>query len=173
MNYIPWKLLRSWRCLACGSCCKKYVVDLTWEEYGKIGKFWPDKVRIKKGKPYLARKMGGSCPFLYGRLCYLQMLNMKPFACKVWPFRVLLKPDKLDKNFDGLYLSGNREYFIYINPKCFGINRGDPADFEKTIEEVINLWNGSNQQQYYSTNKDIDFKKDSLMANVGSREPDQ
>jgi len=153
MNYIPWRLTKSWRCLACGNCCKRYAVKLTWKEHRKIAKFWPDKVRIKNKKPYLGRRIDGRCEFLSGNLCHLQMLNMKPFACKIWPFRVLLKPDKMDKNFDGLYQTSNKEYFVYLNPKCIGINKGNPIDFKKTTEEIINLWNGLKKEQYYSTNR--------------------
>lgn len=153
MNWIPWRSVRSWRCYACGRCCRKYAVNLTWEEYTKIGRFWPDRVRIKKKKPYLGRKKGGRCKFLSRNLCQLQMLNMKPFACKMWPFKVLLKPDKGDKEFNGLYQADGREYFVYLDPKCVGINRADPADFKKTVEEMVNLWTGSRKKQHYSTNK--------------------
>ncbi len=78
---------------------------------------------------------------------------MKPSVCKMWPFRVLLKPDKMDKNFDGLYQVNNKEYFVYLNPKCLGINKGNPIDLKKTIEEIINLWNGLKDEQYYSTSR--------------------
>jgi len=86
-------------------------------------------------------------------LCQLQMFNMKPFACKVWPFKVMLKPDKVDREFEGLYQTSNKEYFVYLHPRCLGINRGNPADFKKTIEEIISLWNGLDREQYYSTNR--------------------
>lgn len=155
MSCVPWRLVKSWRCLSCGSCCRRYVVNLTWEEYRKIIKFWPGKVRIKDNKPYLGRKTEGDCEFLSGNLCYLQMLDMKPLACKVWPFIVLLKPDKMDKNFDGLYQTTSKEYFVYLNPRCLGINKGNPVDFKRTIDEVINLWNGLKKEQYYSTNKEL------------------
>ena len=130
------------------------MVNLTREEYNKIGKLWPDKVIIRKKRPYLRRDVNGKCEFLSGKLCSLQLLGMKPFACKVWPFKVSLKPDKLDKEFDGLYIMDEKEYFVYLNPKCTGINKGDPFLFRKSIEEVIALWNGSKKEQYYSTNTD-------------------
>jgi hypothetical protein len=153
MNYIPWRLAKSWRCLACGSCCGRYAVNLTWEEYRRIGKFWPDRVRIKNRKPYLGRRIDGRCEFLSRKLCHLQVLNMKPSVCKIWPFKVLLKPARMDKNFDGLYQTGTKEYFVYLNPKCSGISRGNSIHFNSTIEEIINLWSGLKKEQYYSTNR--------------------
>ena len=159
MNSVPWRLVKSWTCLACGSCCRRYAVNLTWKEHRKIGKFWPDKVRIKKKKPYLGRRIDGTCEFLSGKLCRLQMLNIKPFACKIWPFRVLLKPDKMDKNFDGLYQTHNKEYFIYLSPTCLGINKGNPIDLNKTVEEVIRLRNGIEREQYYSTSREFNFSQ--------------
>lgn len=59
----------------------------------------------------------------------------------------------MDKDFKGLYPTAGKEYFVYLNPKCSGINRGNPADFKKTIQEIINLQNGLKEKQYYSTSK--------------------
>jgi peptide methionine sulfoxide reductase MsrB len=78
---------------------------------------------------------------------------MKPSVCKIWPFKVLLKPARMDKNFDGLYQTGTKEYFVYLNLKCLGINRGNSIHFNSTIEEIINLWSGLKKEQYYSTNR--------------------
>lgn len=152
-SYIPWKLVKSWRCLACGNCCRRYLVNLTREEWLKIGRLWPNKTRIKGGKFYLRRNIDGRCKFLSGKLCYLQFFNMKPLACKLWPFMVQLKPDKIDEEFEGLYHTGKKEYFVYLNSKCSGINRGNPADLKNTIDEIINLWNGSQKNQFFSTSK--------------------
>jgi len=155
IEHIPWKLVKSWECIACGICCRRYIVSLTPEEYKILFKFWPEKVLMRKGKPYLKRKKDGGCEFLVGNLCSLQILGMKPVACKVWPFKVLLKPDKFDRDFNGLYQreKEGREYFIYINPKCQGINRGEPDNFKKVIDEIIEIWNGLKKKQYYSTSR--------------------
>ena len=154
VNYIPWRLIRSWKCLACGRCCKKYRVNLTWEEYEKIARYWPQEVKRTGDGFYLKRRPDGGCRFLWGKLCYLQILNMKPLACKLWPFMILTRPDKMDINFEGLYQFKNKEYFVYLNPKCSGINKGDPLNLKKVIEEVINLWLGLKKNQYYSTNRE-------------------
>ena len=155
VNYIPWRLTKSWTCLMCGRCCKRYAVNLTWKEYSEISKFWPDKVRIRNKEPYLGRKMDGRCEFLWGNACFLEMVGMKPLACKLWPFMVLTKPLKIDENFDGLYRTNEREYFVYLNPNCYGINRGNPVELANTIEEVIKIWNGSRKEQYYSTSRKL------------------
>lgn len=155
MEYVPYKQIESWKCLACGKCCRRYAVNLTWKEYREIKKFRPDKVRIKKRKPYLKRKADGRCEFLYGDLCSLQALDMKPVACKVWPFKVLPKPAKNDREFDGLYQTADKkEYFVYINPRCSGINKGNPFQLQRSVEEIIAFWNGSKKQQRYSTSND-------------------
>lgn len=159
VNYIPWRLVKSRTCFMCGSCCTRYAIAFTWEEHRRIGRFWPDKVRVKNRKPYLGRRVDGRCDFLYGKGCYLQIVNMKPFSCKIWPFRVLLKPDRVDRSFHGLCQINNRERFVYLNPACSGINKGNPLDLSETLREVIELSIDSKRQQRYSTAKQLDFNR--------------
>ncbi|MFP4081913.1 MAG: YkgJ family cysteine cluster protein [Candidatus Aminicenantes bacterium] len=150
---MPWKLVKSWACLACGRCCRRYSINLSWKEYEHLNRFWPDKVKIKNKRPYLKKRRDGRCVFLQGKLCSLQMLKSKPFACKLWPFKILSEPDEMDKDFEGLYLYRNKEYFVYINPQCSGINRGNPRNLKKAIQEVISIWSGSKRAQIHSTSQ--------------------
>lgn len=152
-GYIPWKLLESWQCLGCGSCCARFSVNISWDEYDKVKRFFPEGVRLRGGNPYLATRRDGRCRFLWGRMCYLQIIGMKPLSCKIWPFRILLRPDKMDEDFEGLYQIGEKEYFVYLNIRCKGLNKGNPAEFRKTIEEVINILKGKKREQYYSTGR--------------------
>jgi len=59
--------------------------------------------------------------------------------------------------FHGLYRTHNKEYFVYLNPTCSGINKGNPVDLARTVREVIELSTGSKRKQYYSTYRELDF----------------
>lgn len=72
---------------------------------------------------------------------------------------ILPKPTPMDRNFGGLYQTHSKEYFIYLNPTCLGINKGNPLDLKKTLEEVIKLWIGLERQQRYSTNRGLNLSQ--------------
>jgi len=152
--YIPWRRIQSWRCLACGMCCGVYRVRLRKQEWELIGKLWPEAITERNRGAYL-RKIGGRCVFQKGRLCSLQPLGLKPLACKLWPFVVFTAPvsEWETEGWESLFILGEREYFIYVDTACKGINQGDPKELEKVIAESVEIHNNPRVRQCLTTSQ--------------------
>jgi Fe-S-cluster containining protein len=153
---IPWKYVQDWFCTACGMCCKGYDVVLDFPEWVRIVKnYGVNFTEPSISRFFLKHKTDGTCAFLYnfnGRwLCSLQQ-NMKPIACKLWPFKVSDKP-KFGRPNEALYNYGGRKLYIYADPSCIGLQWGTPTqNFQnEIIPEFIDLALGLKQKQFYST----------------------
>jgi len=107
-------------------------------------------------KFYLGKKDDGTCIFLtkfYDTwLCGLQ--DMKPKACKLWPFKVLSRPGFGRPNEAG-YKYRDRDFFVYVDPACIGIRWGPPTQglTHKTIPELVEIALGLREKQLYSTSR--------------------
>ncbi|RLI42074.1 hypothetical protein DRO69_10795 [Candidatus Bathyarchaeota archaeon] len=157
MKPIPWRYVSSWNCIACGMCCKSYEVVISFPEWINIVRSYGVGVtKPSINKFHLKRRKDGSCVFLYRFfdrwLCSLQ--NMKPIACKLWPFKILDKPRFGGPN-EAFYNYGDRRLFIYVDPLCRGIRWGNPTqEFAcKTMTELVEIALGRREKQYYSTSK--------------------
>jgi Fe-S-cluster containining protein len=75
---------------------------------------------------FLKRLEDGSCSFLCNfagnYLCGLQ--DMKPNACKIWPFKVLADP-KYGEPTQAAFDFKGEELFIYADSNCGGLRYGD------------------------------------------------
>jgi Fe-S-cluster containining protein len=152
---IPWRLIESWNCSACGLCCKGFDVVLDFPEWINIVKaYGVDYTQPGISRFYLKHKTDGTCVFLgnfYGNwLCSLQ--QMKPIACKLWPFKVLDKP-KWGRPNEALYNCNGVRLYVYADPSCVGLRWGDPnPEFTNTVlPEFIDLALGQRRKQHYST----------------------
>jgi len=157
MILIPWRYVESWNCVACGMCCKGYQVVLGFNEWVDIiRKYGVGVTQSDINKFYLGKKGDGTCLFLtkfYDTwLCGLQ--DMKPKACKLWPFKVLSGP-KFGRPDEAIYEDRGRSFFVYVDPACIGIRWGKPTqDFMyKTLPEFIEIALGLREKQYYSTSR--------------------
>ncbi len=138
-RYIPWRYVRSWECLACGTCCKRFVAPLTTYEYIMITRhFGHFVVEMSGAKPRL-RSLQNGCIFLAEGLCSLQALGMKPLACRLWPFAVREKPLKAYSHERALFEYRGSEYYVYIHSACRGIGKGNPATFRLAIQEAVEI----------------------------------
>ena len=95
MQFVPWQNIADWHCKACGYCCKLYSVVLGFPEWLQFAKtFGVETTVAGLDRFYIKRTSDGSCAFLCNQannyFCGLQ--NMKPEACKIWPFKVLSEP---------------------------------------------------------------------------------
>lgn len=145
---LPWRRIRSWACLACGECCQRFRPVLSAYEYALfLRKFGSGVIEIDSlGNPHL-RHVRGRCTFLNSKnLCQLQPLGMKPWVCKLWPFKV---SNKLDPRAEFRY--EGREYHIFVDPSCRGVNKGDPQRLPATISEIIDIYHDPSTEQRYST----------------------
>jgi Fe-S-cluster containining protein len=96
MQFVPWQYIADWKCGACGLCCRAYSVVLNFQEWLRIIKnYGVETTTSGLNKLFIKKKSDGSCAFLYNPsntyVCGLQ--HMKPKACKLWPFKILGKPE--------------------------------------------------------------------------------
>lgn len=157
MQFIPWQTIANWKCTACGCCCKLYSVVLNFPEWLQLIKiFGPETTVAGINNLYIKRTSDGSCTFLcrYGHtyLCGLQ--NMKPIACKLWPFKILSEPKYGQANLARFNYQG-RQIFIYADPMCNGLQFGMPTwEFTSLIlPEFIELALGTRNTQHKTTGK--------------------
>jgi hypothetical protein len=161
MKFVPWRYISDWKCDLCGNCCMLYSVVIDFPEWFEIVKrFGIEKTTAGVDRLYIKRGNDGSCPFVYrfgnGCLCGLQ--NMKPGACKQWPFRVLFEPRFGDANH-ALYEYGDLRLFVYADSMCSGLRYGSPRwDFAtSTLREFVALTLGKRQVQWKTTHSQRPF----------------
>jgi len=155
MVFVPWQYIGDWKCNACGVCCKAYSVVLNFQEWLKIVKNYGVEITSSGlNKLFIKRRGDGSCVFLYNvsnmYLCGLQ--QMKPKACKLWPFKVLSKPEFGYAN-EAAYGYGENELFVYADSTCSGLRYGKPTrEFAgHTLKEFIEIALGLRSEQYKTT----------------------
>jgi len=158
MQFVPWQNISDWHCKACGYCCKLYSVALGVAEWMQLAKtFGMETTVTGLDRFYIKRASDGSCAFLcshaYNYYCGLQ--NMKPEACKLWPFKVLSEP-KYGEADQAVYDFGGMRLYIYGDNMCIGLRWGTPTwDFRHiTIKEFAELALGIRQIQYKTTRPD-------------------
>jgi len=157
MTAVPWSYVSSWSCIACGECCRRYNVVLNYNEWVNIVRRFG--VGVTRPSPYkflLRRRSDGSCVFLYRVMghwvCGLQ--DMKPQACKLWPFKVYSYP-KYGRPNEAVYPYLGRKFYVYVDPFCRGIRWGTPTPtyMYRVIPEFIDIALGRREKQYYSTSR--------------------
>jgi hypothetical protein len=88
-------------------------------------------------------------------LCGLQ--QMKPKACKIWPFKIISKPE-FGYPSEATYNYGGNRLFVYADSSCTGLRYGKPVwGFARhTLKEFIEIALGIRCEQYKTTG-DLDF----------------
>jgi hypothetical protein len=83
-------------------------------------------------------------------LCGLQ--QMKPKACKLWPFKIVTKPE-FGNASKAAYNYGENTFFVYADSTCGGIMYGNPSwEFaHRTLKEFIEIALGVRSEQYKTT----------------------
>ncbi len=152
---VSWRHVNSWRCNGCGICCRDFEVSLRFDEWlNMVRAYGVGVTKAGLNSFHIAKKSDETCLFLcsvYGRwLCGLQ--NMKPMACKLWPFKVLGHP-KYGNAKQALFQYNGRNFFVYVDPYCPQIMWGQPtAELTyKIIPEVIEIALGARKKQIHST----------------------
>jgi Fe-S-cluster containining protein len=155
IKFIPWRQISNWRCIGCGECCKDYSVVLDFPEWLTIAQtFGAENVVRGLDRLFIRRLPDGRCAFLCQLaglpLCGLQ--NMKPNACKLWPFKVLTEPRYGDENQAVFEYIGKRLY-IYADSNCAGLKYGSPNwEFSAlTLREFADIALGTCRLQRKST----------------------
>jgi Fe-S-cluster containining protein len=163
MLFVPWRYIANWNCNTCGECCRAYSVVLNFQEWLKIVKsYGVDATVSGLSKLFIKRKSDGSCVFLhsFSNTCLCGLQYMKPKACKLWPFKVLHKPDFGNAN-EAVYDYGENRLFVYADSTCSGLRYGKPSwEFTNhAVKEFIEIALGLRNEQGMTT------------ANIGFLQP--
>ena len=155
MQFVPWQDISDWHCTACGYCCKLYKVVLGLSEWLRISNtFGFDTTETDLDHFYINRQSNSACIFLCHSKsdfsCGLQ--GMKPAACKVWPFKVVMRPKFGEAKRAVFDYSGNRLY-VYVDTICNGLRYGSPTwEFQhSTVREFVEVALGIRQLQSETT----------------------
>ena len=155
MQFVPWQNVADWHCRACGYCCKLYSVVLGFPEWLRLTKTFGSETTVAGlDRFYIKRCSDGSCAFLCSNshqyFCALQ--NMKPEACKIWPFKILAEPKYGEEKHAAFDYMGHRLY-VYADTMCSGLRYGVPTwEFRyTTVKEFAELALGLRQVQYKTT----------------------
>jgi Fe-S-cluster containining protein len=157
MLFVPWQYIADWRCNSCGKCCKAYSVVVSFYEWLKIVKnYGVETTASGLDKLFIKRRSDGLCVFLYNLsgtyLCGLQ--QMKPKACKIWPFKIVSEPEFGYAN-EAAYGYGKDGLFVYADSACSGLKYGEPTRefMGNTLKEFIEIALGFRIEQYKTTAK--------------------
>jgi Fe-S-cluster containining protein len=152
---VPWRYVESWDCNGCGLCCRGFDVVLDFPEWLNIVKTYGADYTIPGlSRLFLRRKDDGSCIFLqnYCNTCLCSVQNMKPSACKLWPFKISDKP-KYGRSKEAEYSLSSVKLYVYVDPTCVGLRFGTPSpEFVSfVLPEFVDLALGQRRKQFYST----------------------
>ena len=155
MQFVPWRNIADWRCKACGYCCKLYSVVLSFPEWLKLTKTFGVETTVSCiNRFFIKRVSDGACTFLCNDAnnYYCALQDMKPEACKIWPFKVLMEPRYGEENQAAYDYRGVR-FYVYGDTMCSGLRCGTPTwDFQnKTIREFTEIALGIREQQCRTT----------------------
>lgn len=138
--HVPWRLVASWHCNACGNCCKEYRVRLRAYEYLKLRN--TGLIEERAGR-FFIKKIGGQCPFQNGNLCSLG--NSKPIACKLYPFSILKKGEE-----EALFEYEGEEFYVYVDDFCRNVrlkkSLNPSAEIVMKIEEAMEIFLGKRKE---------------------------
>jgi len=171
MLFIPWQYIASWKCIACGLCCKTYSVVLSFPEWLNIVKnYGIDKTVSGPDKLFIKRRSDGSCVFLHrfsnNYVCGIQ--NAKPKACKLWPFKILSKP-KFGHEDKAVYPYAGNKLYIYADSSCKGLRYGRASwEFANhTLKEFVEIALGLRTNQFKTT-ANISFLQPNVSPSIFS-----
>lgn len=144
LHIIPWKLVKDWSCRFCGNCCINHKIPLLFEEFAKIEpKYGPRSVEPGERMFYVRLLPNGRCYFLrkQGEKYLCRIHNEKPYACRMFPFRILRAPKYGGDDLSKFEYEGDM-FYVYLDANCNGIVLGNPsANFmEKVIPEFIKTY---------------------------------
>lgn len=155
MQFVPWRYVADWKCTSCGMCCKFYSVVLSFPEWLHIVRWYGVEHTVPGlDKLFIRRRSDGSCVFLSDfpnpPACELQ--STKPRACKIWPFKVQMKPE-FGYASQAAYQVGQSTLFIYADPACHGLTYGHPTrEFaNSTLKEFVEIAMGIRETQLKTT----------------------
>ena len=155
MQFVPWRNVADWNCKACGYCCKLYSVVLSFPEWLNITKTFGTETTIATlDRFFIKRVDDGNCAFLCSdsENYYCGLQNMKPDACKIWPFKILSEPKYGEANQAAYDYRGVR-FYIYVDTMCSGLRYGTPTwEFHNLkIKEFTELALGLRRDQCKTT----------------------
>ena len=155
MRFIPWQNIADWHCKSCGCCCKLYSVVLSFHEWLNLTKTFGVETTVAGLDRFYIKRVGdGSCAFLCSDAnnYYCGLQNMKPEACKIWPFKICSEP-KYGEASQAAYDYRGVRFYVYGDNTCSGLRYGTPTwDFRyTTIREFTEIALGLREEQCKTT----------------------
>ncbi|NHW00053.1 MAG: YkgJ family cysteine cluster protein [Thaumarchaeota archaeon] len=143
-SLVPWRLVENWKCVLCGKCCINHRVPLLFKEYARIEpKYGPRSVEPGEKEFYLRILPNGNCFFLRkkGKLFVCRIHNEKPYACRIFPFRIS-RTAKYGYDELSFFKYGGEAFHVYLEKNCRGIVLGEPSlEFTgRTIPRFLQLY---------------------------------
>lgn len=161
MAYIPWRHIASWSCTSCGLCCMRFAVFLTKAESDQMVAHFGRKVVLEHHSGPRLGKMGRRCFFQRWTdetsSCLLQNADLKPSACRIFPFLASPKPLRDTHAKESFFTVGDQELYIYANSRCPSLVLGKPTAYltEKVLPEIAEIAiSGRRRQQYTTSNEE-------------------
>ncbi len=147
--HLPWRRVSSFTCYQCGLCCYHFMVPLKPIE-AKILASLGAPLKTIAGKVYIGKEPGTQCPFLFRaggkELCSLDLMGIKPVACKLWPIYVYERP--VHGHAEEAYINYRGSFYVYFDARCPGVKRGKAnLRVEETVKEAIDIWLGVRREQ--------------------------
>ncbi|MEX2704799.1 MAG: YkgJ family cysteine cluster protein [Candidatus Freyrarchaeum guaymaensis] len=63
MPFLPWRSFRSWGCQACGECCAKFNLYLSWPEAVFLTHEYGSNVIARRNGRIILKRVGRRCVF--------------------------------------------------------------------------------------------------------------
>ncbi len=142
-NYVPWRSVKTWRCVRCGKCCRIFSIPLTLGEAFNIVRKYGPVVINRKGKFILISKPNGDCIFLSRRngLAFCDIYLERPFVCRIYPFYIRLKPlvGKGEEKKALFECDDGLKIYVYVDAVCEGINKGGYL-VRDLVPQAVRIW---------------------------------
>ncbi len=141
---IPWRAVKLWRCLRCGGCCRRYLVQVKTPEAYYLLRTFGDVIIPLDNELYLAKKGDGSCIFLReaGGLTYCSIYLYRPRSCRLFPFQIYREPVLGDPQLDRLaeYKTPQGTVYVYLDGKCPGIDAKGGQSIAHLVAKAVEVW---------------------------------
>jgi len=142
-RYVPWRLVRSWRCIRCGRCCIVYSVPLLKSEVVNLTRKYGEVVVIRGGKYILKSKPNSECIFLswINGKAYCRIYFERPLVCRLYPLyiRLIPLPNAGPPQLAEYTCNDGLTLYVYVDALCPGTNkRGFPIEF--VVSQTVSIW---------------------------------
>lgn len=135
----------------------RFAVFLTKAERDQMVAHFGRKVVLEHHSGPRLGKVGRRCFFQRWTdetsNCLLQNTDLKPSACRIFPFLASPKPLRDRHAKESFFTLGDQELYIYANSRCPSLVLGKPTAYltEKVLPEIAEIAISGRRRQRYTT----------------------